>query len=40
MTLEVQKVIYTVRRPKSTLSDVALFQKQNVSLNWLAFNSG
>lgn len=33
MTLEVQKVIYTVKRPKSTLSDAALFQKENLSLN-------
>lgn len=38
MTLEVQKVIYTVKRPKSTLSDAALFQKESLSLNYLAFN--
>lgn len=33
MTLEVQKVIYTVKSPKSTLSDAALFQKENLFLN-------
>lgn len=33
MTLEVQKVIYTVKRPKSALGDAALFQKENLPLN-------
>lgn len=34
MTLKVQKVIYTVKRPKSALSDAALFQKENLPLSY------